>query len=173
MPITDNTPAPPPSKAKTVRTAAESKTTAARTEALTGLGQLAQVPLMATRQFADAGAVGLHWPQIAAETAKLAESLPQVARLIDPLIKAGPYAGIVTAVLPLIMQVGVNHGRVPAGTMGTVPGDALAAQIEARLAEVELEALRSQQQAEASARDIRERIAEARGNALNLDTDNG
>jgi hypothetical protein len=156
--------APPPRKTVT-RPAApvkESELTRDRREALAGFGQLAQVPLIALRQFADAGAVGQYVPAIAGELAKLAETQEQVAAFIDPLIKVGPYTGLVAVVLPFLLQIGVNHNRVPAGAMGTVPASTLSAVVETQLAQQELEALTLQKQAEEKAELMREEIAENR-----------
>lgn len=162
MPVTNAT-APPAHAAKPTAASKKADTvTKERTDALTGLGQLAQVPLIATKQYADAGAVGLHWPQVAKEIATLAESEPRIAQLIDPLIKVGPYTGLVAAILPFILQVGVNHGRIQPGVMGTVPGTTLDAQIQSGLAKAELEALTIQHQAEQAAAAMREEIAESR-----------
>ena len=160
MPITS---APtPPSVKKAVAPKPVSRETSnltrERTEALAGLGQLAQVPLMALRQYADVGALGVHWPNVSREVAKLAESQEQVARVIDPLIKVGPYTGLITAVLPLVMQIAVNHGRVAPGAMGTVPATSLAAQVETAMAQAELEALRTQMEAERQSRKMRDDI---------------
>jgi len=150
---------PPPVKAPSPAAAARtSRKTAERAEAVTGLGQLAQVPLMVMRQYADVGAVSAHWPGVAAEVAKLAETQEQVAKLVDPLLQVGPYAGLITAVLPLVMQLACNHGVVAAGSMGTVPPSTLAAQVEAQLAQQEAAALRLQLEAEREARKVREQI---------------
>jgi|SRR5579862_4949957 len=160
--------APPPVRKAPAKAAvkAEPQVTKDRREALTGFGQLAQVPLIGLRMFADAGAVSLYVPGIAREIAELAETQEQVAAFVDPLIKAGPYFGLVTAVLPLVMQVAVNHGRFAAGAMGTVPAVSLAAQVEAGLARQELEALTVQLEAEKAAAAMREEIAEARRQML-------
>jgi hypothetical protein len=136
--------------------------TRARTDTLVGLGQLAQVPLVATKQYADAGAVALYWPTIAKEVAILAESQEAIANIIDPLMKVGPYTGLVAAILPLILQIGVNHGRIQPGAMGTVPASTLSAQIETALAQGELEALKTQVQAEKAAQALREELNESR-----------
>lgn len=163
-----NSATPPPSKgtpntsSKATSTARVPKSRKERTEAVAALGQLAQVPLMATKQFADAGAVGAYWPNVAEEIAKLAESQPQIAAIVDPLMQVGPYAGLITAVLPLIMQIGVNHGRMTPGAMGTVPATTLSAQIEAGLAQQELQALRVQRQAEQEAMAMKTEIENER-----------
>jgi hypothetical protein len=162
MPVTNAT-APPSHAAKPTVAAKKTETVLkARTDALTGLGQLAQVPLIATKQYADAGAVGLHWPEVAKEIATLADSEPRIAQLIDPLIKVGPYTGLIAAILPFVLQLGVNHGRVQAGVMGTVPSSTLDAQVQSSLAKAELEALTAQHEAEQAAAAMREEIAESR-----------
>lgn len=163
MPIVN---APPPVVKKTAssvqRVAKESQLTKDRADALNGLGQLLQVPLIATKQHADAGAVSLYWPNIASEVAKLAESQPAIAKLIDPLIQIGPYTGLVMAVLPFVLQLGVNHKMVQPGAMGTVPAITLSSQVEASLAKQELEALTVQRDAEKASAALRQEIEESR-----------
>src|SRR5215469_197856 len=137
MPITSS---PPPvrtgsaSRAPSAARAPKKSMTEQREEALNGFGQLAQAPLIALRQYADVGAISIHWPNISREVAGLAETQEQVARLVDPLIRIGPFTGLIAAVLPMILQIGVNHNKVPAGAMGTVPAASLTAQVEANLA---------------------------------------
>ena len=134
----------------------------ARAEAVMSLGQLGQVPLIALKQYADAGAISLHWPKISEEIATLAETQPAIANLIDPLLQVGPYAALVTAVLPFILQIGVNHNRIQPGAMGTVPGSSLSAQIETAIAQAEAEALKLQLDAEKSSNAIRAEITKQR-----------
>jgi hypothetical protein len=121
-----------------------------------------QVPLLATKQYADAGAVSLYWPKIATEVAKLAEENENIGKLIDPLMQIGPYSALIAAILPFVLQIGVNHGRFAPGSMGTVPASTLQAQIEASIAEGELENLRIQVQAEQASAVLRAEIAESR-----------
>jgi len=167
MPITNAT-APPmrttSTSSGTKRASAPTQSTVNkdRAEALAGLGQLAQVPLIATKQYADVGALSMYWPGVAKELANLADSQEQIAKLIDPLIQIGPYTGLITAVLPLIMQLGVNHGIMAPGGMGTVPATTLSAQVETSMAQAELEALRVQLQAEKEAQAVRAQIQESR-----------
>lgn len=165
-----DTTAPPLRNGSSSKPKAASKTqtiTQQREEAINGLGQLAQAPLLAFKQYADAGAIGLHWPNVAKEVAALAESQSAIANVIDPLMKVGPYAGLITAVLPFALQLAVNHGRVPAGAMGTVPKNSIAAQVEAGLAEMEMAALQQQLQAEQAAQRLRDDIAKARKEMTN------
>jgi hypothetical protein len=161
MPITST---PPPVRGTPGRPAPKAKPNlrTQREEAVAGFGQLAQAPLIALKLYADAGAVGIYWPKISEEIATLADSQEQVARLIDPLIRIGPYTGLITAILPMILQIGVNHGRVPAGAMGTVPAASLTARVEASLAAIELEALRAQAEAEKAAAEMRDQISKSR-----------
>jgi len=162
MPITN---APPPVVGAKRTASTPKKTTSVkdqRKEALEGIGQLAQVPLIAMKQFEDVGAFSVHWPNVAREVAELADSQEAIARVIDPLIKIGPYTGLVAAILPFAMQIAVNHGRVAAGAMGTVPANSLAAQVEAGLAQAEMEALQTQLQAEQAAQAMRDQIRQQR-----------
>jgi len=120
------------------------------------------MPLIALKQYPDVGAINLHWPKISEEIAKIADQEEAVAKIIDPLLQVGPYAGLIAAVLPLVIQIGVNHNRVSPGAMGTVPGSALGSQIEAALAQQELEALQIQLQAEQEAQKVRKQINDGR-----------
>jgi hypothetical protein len=86
-----------------------------RQEGLEGLGQLAQIPLMVTGNLSDMGAVTTHWPNVARETAALAETNEKIGQAVDKVIAVGPFAGVITAVIPLVLQILVNHGRLPAG----------------------------------------------------------
>lgn len=162
MPIVDNAPPPARNTPNTASKIATPKRTKEREEMVAQLGMFAQVPLLATKQFADAGAIGVHWPKIAHEVAVLAESQEAVANAIDPLIKVGPYAGLIAAVLPLAMQIAVNHNRIKPGNMGTVPAVALASQVESAMAQEELRAMRQQLEAEREAAAIRAEIANER-----------
>jgi hypothetical protein len=162
MPITN---APPPvvkKPAATAKPVRESGLTKDRTDALASLGQLAQVPLIATKQYADAGAVSMYWPNVASEIAKLADSQPAIAKLVDPLMQVGPYAALIAAGLPFLLQIGVNHKMISAGAMGTVPASTLSAQIESSLAKQELEALTIQRDAERESAEMRREIDDSR-----------
>jgi hypothetical protein len=140
--------------------------TKAREEALTGLGGLTQVPLMAMGQLADAVTVGQHWPNVSREVAKLAETQEEIGRFIDPLIKVGPFAALITVTIPMVMQFLVNHKLMKAGVAGSVPPEALAAQMEAAMANAQLDALQQQLDAEKYAQDVRDQIAEQRERLL-------
>ena len=168
MPVTVNSTPPPPKGMSNVSSAGGTakrstpKVTQEREELVAQLGMFAQVPLIATRQFADAGAIALHWPGVAKEVARLAETQEPIARLIDPLLQVGPYAGLIAAVLPLAMQLAVNHGRIKPGSMGTVPAVSLSSQVETAMAQQELASMRAQLDAEREANQAKEDIQAAR-----------
>jgi hypothetical protein len=122
----------------------------------------AQLPLLATKQYADAGAITQYWPTIAKELAELAETQEPIARVIDPLLQVGPFAGLIAAVLPLAMQLAVNHGRIKPGALGTVPATTLASQVETSMALQDLQAAQLQLEAEKQAAAAKQEINEAR-----------
>lgn len=149
MPITAAPAAPPARKTSAPPAKRSASKLAEREEAIGGLGQIAQGVLIATRQYADAGAVGLHFPAIAHEVAKLADTDERIAKLVDPILQVGPYAGLLAAVMPLVMQLAANHGRVQAGIMGTVAPDALEAQVKTAVTRAAVQAKKEQRAMEA------------------------
>ena len=153
MPI-DTTPRPAPPKAPPRKPGtsvgkhvikAPADVTSARAEALNGLGQIGALILVMRGNYADAGAIAQHGPPISQETAKLAEQNETVASAIDYLTQAGPYMGLVAVVLPLVLQLAVNHNRIDAAKLspdlGVLPPDVLEKRVrtemEAKRAEVQ------------------------------------
>jgi len=63
-------------------------------------------------KYADAAAIADHGPNISREAASLAQQNEKIGQWIDYLTEAGPYAGLITAVLPLALQLLANHGRI-------------------------------------------------------------
>lgn len=112
-----------------------------REEGLNGLFQLAGGACLMFGQWADAGACTNHGPNISRETAALAEENASIAKTIDYLTSVGPYAGLLTAVLPFALQILVNHGRIPAHPslmqIGVLPPDLLSAQSQAEVAKAQ------------------------------------
>jgi hypothetical protein len=145
--------------------------TAARAEAIDGIFQIAGTACVVTKNYADAGAIALHKDAIALETAKVADANEKVAALIDKLTSVGPYAGLLTAVLPLALQLAANHGRIDAtktgGLMGIQTPEVLAAQIRAEMDNKKAEFLREQELAARRASDAQMAVAkmESRINA--------
>jgi hypothetical protein len=72
---------------------------------------------------ADAATITNAAPSIAEALSDLANDQPQIAAVLDKVLKAGPYGALITAMVPMAMQLLTNHKVVPAGVMGTVePG---------------------------------------------------
>jgi hypothetical protein len=129
MAILPAAPKAPPRKAAPVKPQAPRSLTAVRREGLESLGGVGILILSTAKQYADAGAVSLHWPNIADEGAKLAETNDAVARGIDALCNFGPMAGLIGAALPFALQLAANHGRIDPGaakSLGVIEPDDLA-----------------------------------------------
>lgn len=151
----DTRSAPPRKPAAKPATPATSKAAeeriSARSQSVGALFQMAQFGCVSFGQYADAGAFALHGPPAAAELGKLAEINPWIAKGIDSLDIIGPWAGLLTAVMPLALQLLANHGRISAervANLGIVPAATLEAQAKAQLAEMQRQAVEAQRQAE-------------------------
>lgn len=92
-----------------------------REDAINGLFQLGSVVAMAFGKWADAGAINTHGPAISTETVKLADRYDSVGKGIDALAQVGPFAGLITAVTPLIIQLAANHKMI-SPTQGAAMG---------------------------------------------------
>lgn len=107
-------PTPPPAKAPAKAkqpTPTQNAKRNAREEGVNGLFQLGTMLCMMTGQHADAQAFATHGPKISPEIAKIAEDYDKVGEAIDRMVAVGPFAGLLTAVLPLALQLAVNHGK--------------------------------------------------------------
>lgn len=138
-------------KKQATHTANVAGRTKAREEAANGIFQLAAFGCVVTKQYADAGAIANNGQAIAHEAAQLAETNEGVGRLLDYLMEAGPYAGLITAVMPLALQLMANHGLVKAELVagaGVQSPQALEAQVKADMARQAHAALMAQQEAE-------------------------
>jgi hypothetical protein len=118
-------------------------------------------------QFADAGAIGMHYPPFATEVANLAESYESVAKVVDVIIQIGPFTAILATGLPLVMQILANHRIVDPNKMigGNILDPAtLEAQMKANILRMQSEAMRQQhaarQQFEAELREFQRLEAE-------------
>jgi hypothetical protein len=132
---------------------AQTPRAANRTEKLTEQTGAIVGILLILNQYADAGAVAVHAPNIARELANVAEDHEKIGDAIDKIIAVGPYAGLFMAVMPLGMQLAVNHGVIKNPEMlagvGVVPKEVIEARGKAKLAEMQTEALMQLQAAEA------------------------
>ena len=82
------------------------------TEGINGLFQLVSVPLAFTAP-ADAYAVAAHGPNISKAVNDLAQERPEVAAVLDKVLKVGPYGALLGAVIPLAVQIMHNHNVIP------------------------------------------------------------
>lgn len=121
-----------------------------RFDGLMGLGQLGQGACLMTKQYAQAATFGQHWQPIAKELTNLSQSQPTVAKYVDLIIAVGPYAALIQAVTPFLMQTAANYGLINAESAtggGIVPPAVLEAQMKADYARMQAQAIREQQEA--------------------------
>lgn len=151
----------PPARGMSTRTAKPRQTISdKRTEAVNGIAQLGQAALLMFGQYADAAAVGIHGETVCGEVVKLADGNEKVAKVVDYLLEAGPYAGLVTAILPFALQIAANHKMIPAvGIQGVMPPDVLETSMRAQ---VELKAAQMRREAEAARSEAAEMMRLAR-----------
>lgn len=81
---------------------------------------------------ADGYAISMHAPGLAEALNETAKQQPAVAKALETMMKAGPYGALITAVVPLMMQLAANHKLMnPAPAMGVHdPEDLVAASNE-------------------------------------------
>lgn len=79
---------------------------------INGIFQMVAVPL-AFKAPADAAAVGHHGPNIAEALNELAKERPEVAAVLERLLAVGPYGLVISATLPLVLQILHNHDVIP------------------------------------------------------------
>jgi hypothetical protein len=111
-----------------------------------------------TGQYADAAAVGTHFQPVAKELANIADGSDAVAKPIDFLIEIGPYGALVSALMPLTLQVMANHNMIDASRLmgqGVVPPAVLEAQMQAQVAGMQMQAMVAQKQAVEEAQKVR------------------
>lgn len=94
---------------------------------LLGIAQLVCAPLMVVAP-ADAAAVAHHAPNIVEALQSTSEVSPGLAGLLDRILTVGPWALVVSATLPLLVQLAANHKVIPVGmavSMGAEDPDAI------------------------------------------------
>jgi hypothetical protein len=130
-----------------------------REEAVNGIWQIVGLGCIITGQYADAGAISMHAPPLSHEIADLASKNDSVAKGVDYLLQVGPYAGIIGAAMPLVMQILANHKVIPAEKMAganVVKPEILEAQVKTNMARQAMEVMQQQQQAEEELRQMQE-----------------
>jgi hypothetical protein len=123
-----------------------------RAENVYGIFQLGAFALVMTGQFADAGAIDIHAPAIANELSAVAEQNDTIGKGLDILGKIGPWAGLITVTMPLVLQLLVNHKRIPpekVGATGVMSPEALESQVKTKLMRQQAEMAKEQLKAQA------------------------
>lgn len=110
-------PAPPPTRA----------------EALADLGKVGASIFLLRRQYANAGAMHVHWPPFAKEVDAVADQNEQVAKICDYIATAGPLAGVISAGITLAMQFAANAGKIDADKASGMAGILSPALLEKRV----------------------------------------
>lgn len=160
---------PPPAKpqarkprAKAVPKETDTARIERRTDGLIGLASIATIPLALTGNIADIAACNDHVPNIATEAANAAETDERIAGVIDKAIAIGPYAKLLGAIVPLALQIAVNHKRLPfepLAKFGVKSPELLTAQIQAQAAAQHREAMRARAEAEAEIAKLQQEMA--------------
>jgi hypothetical protein len=133
-----------------------------RVEAITGIAQLGSFACIIMKQYPDAGAINMYGPGIATELAKLAEAKEPIAKAVDSLSEVGPYAGLITMLMPFALQIAANHKMLKAESLasyGVKAPEQLEAEVKAMMAKQAMEAMRQQRQAEEEMREMQEQAA--------------
>jgi hypothetical protein len=126
-----------------------------REQGLNGLAQMAQGICAVTGLYADAAAIGMFWPPVATELARVAEANEKIAKPIDFLIEVGPYGALIGALMPFAFQIAANHGWIDASRLaghGVRPPAVLEAEVKTQMLQAAAEAQRAQNAAMEAAR---------------------
>lgn len=119
-------PAPPPKKTaisapkKPVAADNPEKVRQEREYALNGIWTAAAAFCMMGNQWADAGAISQHGPGVSKEAAALSLKYEKVGNALDALANVSPFANLLGAVMPLVMQIAANHKMVPAQALAGI-----------------------------------------------------
>lgn len=121
-----------------------------RSDGMNGLAQMAQGVCAVVGLYADAATIGMFFPPVATELAKVADKNEAIAKPIDFLIAVGPYGALIGAVMPFAFQVAANHGWIDASRMaaqGVVPPAVLEAQMKTQMMQMAAQAQQAQNEA--------------------------
>jgi hypothetical protein len=114
MPITASAPAKRGTPRQSSATRVPVSVSNARLDGVNGIFQLAAAGCVMKGWYPDAAAFAKHGPNVARELVSLGEQQESVGKVIDYLCAAGPYTAIITAILPLALQIAANHNAVSA-----------------------------------------------------------
>lgn len=145
-----------------------------REEAVNGIWQIVGLGCIIAGQYADAGAISMHSPPISHEVAELAEKNDQIAKGVDVLLQVGPYAALIGACMPLVMQLLVNHDVLPADKMAganVVKPEVLESQVKTQMARQAMAAMQAQKDAEEELKEMQKAFANASQNGSDPDSE--
>jgi multidrug efflux pump subunit AcrB len=132
-----------------------------RIDAITGIAQLGSLSCIIMKQYPDAGAINMYAPALATELAKLAEVKEPIAKAVDSLSEVGPYAGLITVMMPFCLQLAANHKMLKAEHLksyGVKDPSQLEAEVKMNMAKQAMEAMQAQRAAEEEMRTMQEDI---------------
>lgn len=121
--MTINPPVTPPPSKRNASSTPPKKTTPPdnpdqtkqdREDAVNGMWTAATMFCMMGGQWADAGAISMHGPNISREAAALSMRYEKIGNALDALANVSPFANLLGATLPLIFQLAANHKMIPA-----------------------------------------------------------
>jgi hypothetical protein len=122
-----NAPGPPPMKKTTISAPKKpvssdnpEKIAKDREDALNGIWTAAAAFCMMGNQWADAGAISQHGPGVSKEAAALSLKYEKVGNALDALANVSPFANLLGAVMPMVMQIAANHKMVPAAALAGI-----------------------------------------------------
>lgn len=148
----------PPKRRNTAQTAPRRTQADSRSESVNGLFQVASFGLVMVGQYADSATVAEHGPNVSREIVALGQQNEKIGQWIDYLTQAGPYAGLITAVLPMALQLMANHRRIDYSKVpGLTSPEVLTAKVETQM---KAAALMQMQEAQEQQRIYDQKLAE-------------
>lgn len=122
-----------------------------RTRAAQNVFETLQLVSVFKGWFADAATYAMHGPKVSASAAEYAEQNRYVAKGLDFLDILGPAFVLADVMLPLGLQIAVNHGKLPAEALvnfGVVPPELLEAQAKASIVQQQVAAMEQKLEAD-------------------------
>jgi hypothetical protein len=120
MAISGTAQAPPPKKPIVTATkkpiAADNpeKLRSEREDSLNGIWTAISAFCMMGNQWADAGAISIHGPNVSREAAAISMKYEKFGNALDALANVSPFANVLGAMMPMVLQIAANHKMVAA-----------------------------------------------------------
>lgn len=96
----------------------------AKTDYRPGFHGIAQISAFAVSFFSplDAVAITDHAPGLAEAVQVTADNDPKFAAAMDRILSAGPYAALISAAMPMVVQILHNHDKIPGAAVKQMGG---------------------------------------------------